>query len=139
MSKENNPYKRCKYLDNLGFKITEYGTNWVNEDEDERGTEWKEQRKIYGFDDRETWSMDTLFIEWIYTRFKRYKEIAIVDLDFHKFKYFDKEITQNEAIDIILQFCENYLITAKESFFDTKWFSEEEGKLLMNLMPYMWW
>ena len=145
MSKENNPYKRCKYLDNLGFKITEYGTNWVNEDEDERGAEWKEQRKIYGFDERETWNLDSSFAEWLYTRCSMYLDEAkdIVDLDYHKITYNDKEYTQREAIEKVKKWSLYYV---KNKYSADQIVSERAHKSLTKacelwaiLVHYMWW
>ena len=137
MSKKKNPYKRCKYLDDLNIPITEYGTNFINCYKDKRGRKWRRQRTKYGFDERETWNLDSQFIEWIYTRFKMYKEIACVDLTFHKFKYLGKEITQGEAIDIILQACEDYIKQGDTGF---KTFpSPIIGDLLFKIMPAMWW
>ena len=43
-------------------------------------------RKEYGFDGRETWNLDKIFIEWIYTRVKYYKEHTCADMDFYKIK-----------------------------------------------------
>ena len=138
MSRKKNPYKRCKYLDDLNIPITEYGTNFINEYEDSRRRKWRRQRTKYGFDERETWNLDTQFIEWIYTRFKMYKEIAgnYIDLDIHEFHYIDKEITQKEAIDIILASCEDYF---KAKFHNRKMLSPEIGRLLIEVMPAMWW
>ena len=137
MSKRNkNPYKRCKYLDDLNIPITDYGINFCNQDTDNRGRKWRRQRTKYGFDERETWNIDKMFIEWIYTRFKMFKKIACIDLTFHKFHYVDKEITQEEAIDIILASCEDYL---KTSFTERKFLSDEVCKLIFKVMPAMWW
>ena len=137
MSKRNkNPYKRCKYLDDLNIPITDYGTNFCNQNTDNRARKWRRQRTKYGFDERETWSIDELFVEWIYTRFKMFKEISCVDLTFYKFHYIDKEITQEEAIDIILASCEDYL---KTSFTERKFLSDEVCTLIFKVMPAMWW
>ena len=94
--------QKCKYLDDLGIPINEYGTNFM-EDTDHRAGSWAKEREEYGFDNRETWNLDRIFIEWIYTRVLMYKEYTICNLDYHKFTYKDSEITQAEAIDKILE------------------------------------
>lgn len=33
------------------------------------------QRKTRGFDDSETWNLDTTFLDWLYPRFKRFIEL----------------------------------------------------------------
>ena len=57
--------QKCKYLDDLGIPINEYGTNFMSND-DPREKGWSKERKEYGFDNRETWNLDRIFIEWIY-------------------------------------------------------------------------
>ena len=54
--------QKCKYLDDLGLKIEEYGTNFISDD-DSRKENWAIEREEYGFDGRETWNLDKIFIE----------------------------------------------------------------------------
>lgn len=131
--------QRNKYLDKLGISIRDYGTNFI-ESRDERASRWLKQQKEYGFDDRETWNLDTIFVEWLYSHFMMYKEVTIADLSYFKFTYGKKEITQGEAIDIICGMCEDYL-TAEflEKDQHREIFSKKTMKLLGALMPYMWW
>ena len=133
--------QKCKYLDDLGIRIEEYGTNFIS-DEDERNESWAKQREEYGFDVRETWNLDNTFIEWIYTRFMMYREHCIVNLDYHKISYKSEEMTQREAIDKVI-----YL--AKEVLQNEDWDAkgekmkienmEEICEILKELLPYMWW
>lgn len=131
--------QRNKYLDKLRIPIRDYGTNFI-EDKDERASRWLKQQKDYGFDERETWNLDTIFVEWLYSHFMMYKEITLVDLSYFKFTYNKKKITQGEAIDIICEMCKDYL-TAKflEKDQHKEIFSKKTMKLLGELMPYMWW
>ena len=132
---DKNGYVHCKYLDELGIPLKKQHTNFCDKTDD-RWNRWKKQRKKYGFDDRETWNLDQMFVEWIYTRFKMYKEIGgkIVDLSYHKFQYKDREVTQEQAIDIIIEACKNYLLEI-----ETEILSPEIYKLLGEIMPAMWW
>lgn len=125
---------RCKYLDELNIPTTEYGTNFCD-NTDKRWGKWMEEREIYGFDSRETWNIDQLLIEWIYTHFKMFKERANIELDYHKVKFNDEEITQEQAIDIILAECERFILSNDiDSVFDKKvW------KLIGKILPAMWW
>lgn len=104
--------QKCKYLDDLGLKLNEYGTNFCD-DTDPRMKYWLQQQEEYGFDERETWNMDYQFLQWIYTRMKMYCEECCVDTSFHKFIYKDKEMTQQECIDRIFEL-------AEENFKDNK-------------------
>lgn len=129
--------QKCKYLDDLGLKIEKYGTNFMSDD-DPREESWSKERKEYGFDNRETWNLDRIFIEWIYTRVMMYKEYACVDTSFHKFSYKDEEITQGQAIDRILELSKEILIEPD----NTQLWCEniiEICDLWKEVLPYMWW
>lgn len=79
-------------------------------EQDRRQTQWKEQKSIYGFDERETWSLDYTFFCWLYERLKMYKNINIVDTSFHKVEYKGQTLTQQECMDKIIDYCERILI-----------------------------
>lgn len=135
--------QKCKYLDDLGLKIEEYGTNFMPDD-DPREEEWSKEREEYGFDNRETWNLDRIFIEWIYTRVLMYKECSIVDTSFYKIPYKDVEITQGEAIDKILELAKEILQS-----YDYSWDKEINDMIYNNsreicdlwkeILPFMWW
>ena len=136
--------QRCKYLDDLGLKENKYGTNFMPDD-DERADEWREEREKYGFDSRETWCLNTIFIEWIYTRVKMYEEYAseVIDLSYHKIPYKGQKITQKEAIDKILSLAEEIFLTrdrydstADKVFVEN---SREICDLWKEVLPCMWW
>lgn len=133
--------KHFKYLDDLGIKLENYYTNFCD-NTDERFPKWLEEQKEYGFDERETWNLDRMFIEWVYTRFMMYKEIGgkTVDLSFHKFKFEGvkggiKEVTQEEAIDIILESCKKVLL---EDDINSR-LPDNVMNLFCDVLPAMWW
>lgn len=77
-----------KYLNDLGIKSTNVCIfNSGDKDESGRQRLFRLQRKKYGFDERETWSMDFTLITWLYSHLKMFLEIGgkIVDLEFQKF------------------------------------------------------
>ena len=132
--------QKCKYLDDLNIPINEYGTNFMPDD-DCRAESWSKEREEYGFDNRETWNLDRIFIEWIYTRVMMYKEYSIVDTNYHKIKhikYKDTEITQGEAIDKILKLAKEILLNmdSDELFYDN---SREICDIWKEILPCMWW
>jgi hypothetical protein len=132
--------QKCKYLDDLGLKIHEYGTNFIS-DEDARNIKWKQEQKEYGFDNRETWNLNISFIEWIYTRLKMYKEVCNIDLKFYKFNYKEEELTQGEIIDKILELCAK-ILTSERNVEDEKMIDEKTREicdLWKEILPYMWW
>lgn len=126
-----------KYLDDIG--VTERPDTWCIDDP--RQERWKEQREIYGFDDRETWSLDFAFYCWLYERLKMYLEVNFVDLTFHKFEYEGEELTQEECINCMLKGCELYF-----KHEDSWNISEEDWKIIGDVTkiwaivwPAMWW
>lgn len=128
-----------KYLDDIG---KDYSWVWKPEGS-ERDELFEKEREVYGFDSRETWSLDTVFYMWLYERLKMYKEYAgeIVDLNYHKFDFKGKEYTQLELINMMIERLESYF--KKEDLFVS---SEEEyepikeiGEIWALVLPAMWW
>lgn len=134
--------QRNHYLDELGIPIKDYGTNFCDKT-DERWKCWKKEQKKYGFDNRETWNIDRLFVEWLYSHFKMYKEACggTINFEYHKFKYRGKDITQKKAINIILDACKKYLLSHDYvgDGKDMTIYSPEIMTLLGELLPAMWW
>lgn len=95
-----------KYLEEIiDIKDTPYG--WAeNTGRDEM---WKEQRDKYGFDERETWSLDSAFIYWLYERLRMFDEVNCINTDFHTFDINDKKLTQQECIDEMIVKCKDYI------------------------------
>jgi hypothetical protein len=142
--------QKNKYLDELGLNIKDYGTNRINEDNTERSKRWEEQRQLYGFDDRETWSLDVYFAEWLYSHLMMYKESAgeVINLKFYKFTWDNKEITQLEAIDMLIDAAKDYILA--ESKYMKNVITSEMVKLIFEefyklmplwgmILPHMWW
>ena len=50
-----------------------------------------------------------MFIEWLYCHLKMYNKVNIIDTTFYKFEWQGKEITQQEAIDLLIKACRKYL------------------------------
>ena len=104
---------------------------------------FEKEREIYGFDSRETWSLDYVFYMWLYERLKMFVEIGgqVVDLNYHKFDFKGKEYTQLELINMMIERLESYF--KKEDLFVS---SEEEyepikeiGEIWALVLPAMWW
>ena len=134
--------QKCKYLDDLGLDITEYGTNFI-EDDDERAEKWSKEKEEYGFDSRETWCLDKFFVEWLYTRLMMYKEKAseVVDLTFHKFEWEGEEISQIEAIDFLIEECKNFLLNRDDFEKENEAYERMQKAIILWSMIFgaMWW
>lgn len=129
--------KKCKYLDDLGLKVNQYGTNFTSNN-DSRKKIWSKERKEYGFDSRETWNLDRIFVEWIYTRLMMYKECANIDMNYHKVLYKDEEMTQEQVINRILEISKEALLSYSD---EELWHKniKEICDLWKEILPFMWW
>lgn len=142
-----------KYLDDIG---EDYSWVWKPEGS-ERDETFEKEREIYGFDNRETWSLDTVFYMWLYERLKMFVEIGgqVVDLNFHKFNFKGKEYTQLELINMMIERLEYYFNKdARDSKIDeyrkqgmgifeadNKAYEpvKEIGEIWALVLPAMWW
>lgn len=142
MTKPNDEgYQRNELLEDIGLKLTQYGTNFMNPD-DPRAEQWAEERKKYGFDSREIWNMDEIYVEWIYSHFKMYKDIAEVDNHAVDLMYYEEPdevpriVSKAEAIDIILDECKKCLTNGD---IDQSCPPRGVMYLIADIMPMMWW
>lgn len=94
-----------KYLKNLGLKKEDLPQGWGTDSDDKRQKKWKKEREEYGFDNRETWSLDYTFKLWLYERLSMYNEVApnVIDTSFHKYEFRGEQITFQDCIDKMLE------------------------------------
>ena len=101
---------------------------------------WQQEIKEYGFANYETWSMFHFFFAWLYERLKRYKDVACIDLNYHKFEFEGKEYTQGELIDKMIHGCEIALVKNEYDFSDKDIkIVRDVGHIWAIVMPVMWW
>lgn len=136
--------QRRAYLDSLGPDY-EPSTTWTNAPdgkEDERQRRWNAQQKRYGFDSRQTWSLDSAMVELLYERLQAYLILADqqINLEFHSVEFEGETLNQKEAIMKLLGYCREVLVP---SYDDEDFQEERAAKQLWNLWavlhPYMWW
>lgn len=119
-----------KYLNKIGIESDNPCV--FNTENTKNIKRYKKERKKYGFDTRETWSMDFTSATWLYEHLKVFKKANICDLEYHKFnipvlyglakseidendpyRRYTKEVieehTQGEAIDLMIRYLEQYL------------------------------
>lgn len=121
-----------KYLDDIG--VTNMPDSW-GKSKDERQSAWKEDRKLYGFDERETWSLDFTFFLWLYEHLKMYLERAMIKMDVPRIEYEGKEYTQGQMIERLLSLLEGYFQNNNDWTDST----HEIGKIWAKILPLMWW
>lgn len=126
------------YLKDIGLQesVCSCQTSIKDNSREER---FQEQRKRFGFDERETWALDYTAAEWLYSHLRMYMEKAgnIVDLSHYAFSvpiletpnytetpwmvgedYFRiiyKTLTQEEAILLCLDYLKAFLLSEQES------------------------
>ena len=127
-----------KYLSDLGVKEVDLPWEWNPSDSREKG--WEEDRNIYGFDERDTWSLDYTLILLIYPRLKMYDEVNGINTSYHKFDYKEKEYTQQECMDKILEGFEIYLSKSEYKRTDEDWEKIQDARMLLAIIsPALWW
>ena len=91
------------------------------------------QKRTRGWSDDECWNLDWAFIKWLNSRLKIYKKGAskIVNLEYHKFIYEDKEYTQLELIDKLIDIT-NWFID--NEIFNFVWEEPEKAEKKKNEM-----
>lgn len=84
------------------------------------------------------WNLNYEFLYWLNKWFKVFKKRAYIDLTFHKFKYKNKIMTQEEIIDRIIELTDSGIKDYDNIFYNKKNYNE-----LMDLWklvcPAMWW
>lgn len=154
------PYKNIEKFINK----RNYCSMFLTKEEDRVGRNeiFKEQRKKYGFDERETWDMGFTTILWLYSHLERYKTWSIVELysdhahhyvvsvfqkdgenEFiwnkkkEKYKKEKKDLSLGQIIDTILEYFEIYL--EDQENLDNYVFAKEGMKLYGEILPSLWW
>lgn len=137
------PHGRRAHLDDLGPDY-EPSDTWGEEQSEktaQRQRRWAVQQRRYGFDDRQTWSLDTVMIELLYERLKAYFPLAddFVDLTFHKFEFEDETLTQRDAVLKLIELAHQSL-DPEDGYADA---GATARSRLWNLWaivhPHMWW
>lgn len=124
-----------KFLDDLGV---EYPEKWVTA-EDERQPAWAAERKVYGFDSRDTWSLNTVMLQLLFERLSLYFEKADerVDLTYRTFEWEGRTATQRELILELLEECKQALKDDSEEL--PADFTQNIWRKWALIEPAMWW
>jgi len=129
-----------QYLKDLGIKKSDVPWHWLQRDK--RQKEWKQEQKIHGFDNRDTWCLDYTIALLIYTRLKMFNEVNNIDTVAETVTLSDGSTpTLQTCINIILCELGNYIknyekdqITMAEHVDIT-----DTMKLLAEIYTKLWW
>ena len=127
-----------KFLDDIG-----YTERWDKlRYKGKAAAKYKEQRKEWGFDARETFSLNWAFYEWLYERLIVYRDVGgkVVNLSYHKFEYNGQEYTQLELINKLIEELK-WALTDEEADVTIENYNRlmEIGKMWAIILPAMWW
>lgn len=126
------------YFKQIGMKKNNIIHNWCKGDK--RQKNWKKQRKKYGFDERETWNLDTAFYQWLYPRLRMYNEINCVDATAIIYEYKGKEVNLQWCIDRMLKRLKYILVVGELDDFEKYHNSIDEVLDLFRMcLPALWW
>lgn len=131
-------FQKNKYLEELGLKRKDYGVNWISR-RDFRLRYFNHEKEMYGFCSAETWNMDRVFCEWLYSHCRMYLEITDgkVDLEFHSVKIGGEEVTQLECIQRIIKLTGEALTRPDEEVATDR--LREAILIWAEVFPLMWW
>lgn len=131
---------RHKYFEEIDGKKYEHPSKWGAKN-DNRSQKWYEERRKYGFDSRETWSLDTAFYIWLYEHLMMFKEKAtgVIDLTYHKFEYKGEILTQIECIDRMIEGCKLFIQDSDTLDKEKQDKIKSVCELWTLVIPAMWW
>ena len=105
------------YLDRLGVKRKDRPESWRSGLK-RRIKCWLE-RRLYGFDATETYSMDYTWHLWLYEHLKMFREYATeyIDMTEQRYEYNGEKYNQLEMIDMMLERLE-YMLDPRSMYDD---------------------
>lgn len=95
-----------------------------------------------GICDSDTFNVESSYLSWLHEIYKRYLQDSqiIVNLEYHKIQYWDKEQTFKEWIALMISMCEYAKYTEYECLEDEFWqVMDDIHELHGKLLRYMWW
>lgn len=109
-----------------------------------RRFKWWVERRIYGFDETETWSLDYTMIQLLYERVRRYKRVASKAIHMNQTVAVRQVMhTQEEWIDILLILMKQYLDddfdNDKDGYHIEHYTKQMIWDIWSALHPLMWW
>lgn len=89
---------------------------------------------------QDCWNLDYSFIIWLNERLPVYIRDAstIVNLEYHKFIFEDKEYTQKELTEYLLKLCNGFISNELDTWDDSKLY-QDIFKIWSIIGPYTWW
>lgn len=95
-----------KLFDLIPGCIYRFYTDWIRWCSIKQKMKFWYQRKIRGWDDSETWSLDDKLYEWLLPRLKRFNDLnCCYPMDYKSFKSWKKEIDNRiKQLELIIKY-----------------------------------
>ena len=92
------------------------------------------QRRIRGWDDSDTWSLDLTAAKWFAPRLRRFKELN------NGFPHGLTEEKWDATLDQMIEFCEWYVEHSCDCYDEDEWKAQEKkGVLIYTHFRDLWW
>ena len=151
-----------KYLDDIGLK--DRWDSWTGNEKSQE--KYAKERETYGFDSRETFSLDETFYQWLYERLMMFmaKADKVVDMESEqtpRWEWEGKEYNQKQLIEMCLNNLREYLRFQADmtdvvreyqcNKTDGTWMdyseiedmickkAQDAAKIFVMILPAMWW
>lgn len=118
--------QRNKYLDDIGIRRENYGSNFIKGRKFQRFME----RRMYGFDHRQTVNMELITAEFLYSRLKMLTDKTMDDHTFNHVEFEGDDYTVEEAFVYIMNACKTFLLSLKDD--DYIYDESGEGEQIYN-------
>lgn len=97
------------YLSELGIPREAQVQSFASRD-DERYESWMLQRKVFGQDETELWSLDTTFLQWMYCHLRMFKDVGGCIGHEEKISFAGKEMSLEKAVSKLIRWCGNAIL-----------------------------
>jgi hypothetical protein len=94
------PIIRHKYLEQIGLDTNQFAANW--NPLDDRQQDWHGFKEVYGFDERDTWGLDTTIKQFLYERLLAFKDIGC-EVDGLVYVVGKRQMTLAECLDEMIE------------------------------------
>lgn len=125
-----------KYLDDLSYETLEEQTSDAKRKTKKR---WEKEREKYGFDERDTWNLDTTMVELLYERIMMFMAVNNVNLDFHTIEVNGKSDTLHNWLIKLIQLCTSYLTCEEFESVESFQMTKEIWTIWSGVDTYVWW
>lgn len=129
-----------KFLNDIGVKDKDLPWKW--NPKDSRLPEWRSERKEYGFDERDTWTLRYTLTILTYERLMMFRNITkdmfVQEDPLMEYEFEGEKIYQYQAIERILNGFREYLKDSDNMSYDQTEYIKCWA-LLGVIMPGLWW